>query len=191
MGQTPHKISRYNQNMNPPKRFLTARLELRPPQMEDAPAVFENWAQDVAVTRNMTWLPHEEIQTTQLVLRRMIDAWEQGTRFPYVILETQSQQLIGMIELRPEEHQAEIGYVLARFCWGKGYMPEAARALVQWALSQPQVYRVYATTSVENLQSQRVMEKIGMTREGLLRRHVIHPAISPEPIDSYLYAIVR
>ncbi|GAB4542602.1 MAG: GNAT family N-acetyltransferase [Anaerolineales bacterium] len=177
--------------MLPPNQFLTARLTLRPPQMEDAPAIFERWAQDPEVTRNMTWLPHEDIQVTQLVLRRMIDAWSQGTRFPYVILETQTQQAVGMIELRPEEHQAEIGYVLARAYWGKGYMPEAARALVQWALSQPQVYRVYATTAVENLQSQRVMEKIGMTREGLLRRHVIHPAVSPEPLDSYLYAIVR
>jgi len=139
----------------------------------------------------MTWLPHEGVEVTQLVLRRMVDAWAQGTRFAYVVVEAQTQQPVGMIELRPEEHQAEIGYVLARAYWGKGYMTEAARALTQWALSQPEIFRVYATTSVDNTRSQRVMEKIGMTREGLLRRYVIHPAISPEPLDSYIYAIVR
>ena len=50
---------------------------------------------------------------------------------------------------------------------------------------------MYATTSVENIGSQRVMEKIGMTREGLMRRYIIHPNVSDEPVDSYLYAIVR
>jgi RimJ/RimL family protein N-acetyltransferase len=86
---------------------------------------------------------------------------------------------------------AEIGYVLARVHWGKGYMTEAATALRDWAFNQPEIFRVYATTSVDNIGSRRVMEKIGMTREGLMRRYIIHPNVSSEPVDSYLYAIVR
>jgi RimJ/RimL family protein N-acetyltransferase len=44
---------------------------------------------------------------------------------------------------------------------------------------------------VENIASARVMEKAGMAREGLLRRYVVHPNISAEPRDAYLYAVVR
>jgi RimJ/RimL family protein N-acetyltransferase len=159
--------------------------------MDDARAVFETWAQDPEVTRTMTWPPHKDIDVTRSVLRRMIDAWEQGTRFPFMIIEKSSNQAVGMIEIRPEDHKAELGYVLAQTHWGKGYMTEAARALLDWAFQQPEIYRVYATTSVDNIGSQRVMEKIGMTREGLMRRYIIHPSVSAEPVDSYLYAIVR
>lgn len=159
--------------------------------MEDARAVFETWAQDPEVTRTMTWTPHEDMDVTRSVLRRMIDAWERGARFTYMILERDSKQAVGMIEIRPEGHKAEIGYVLARKYWNRGYMSEAAAALRDWAFSQPEIFRLYATTSVTNIGSQRVMEKIGMTREGLMRRYVIHPNVSSEPIDSYLYALVK
>ena len=159
--------------------------------MDDARAVFENWAQDPEVTRTMTWRPHVDIDTTRAVLRNMIAAWEQGTRFPYMIIEKSSNQAAGMVEIRVDGHKAELGYVLARIHWGKGYMTEAACTLLDWAFQQPEIYRVYATTSVENIGSQRVMEKLGMTREGLMRRYIIHPNVSAEPIDSYLYAIVK
>jgi RimJ/RimL family protein N-acetyltransferase len=159
--------------------------------LDDAPAMFANWAQDPEVTRTMTWRPHENLDVTRSSLRRMIDAWEEETRFPYVIVEQSSNQAAGMVELRVEGHKAELGYVLARKHWNKGYMTEAARALLDWAFQQPQIYRVYATTSVANIGSQRVMEKLGMTREGLLRRYIIHPNVSDEPVDSYLYAIIK
>ena len=177
--------------MNPPERIETQRLILCKPLMEDARAIFETWAQDPEVTRTMTWHPHEDIDVTRSVLRRMIDAWEHRTRFPYMILERESNRAAGMIEIRVEGHKAELGYVLARMYWNKGYMTEAARALRDWAFQQAEIYRVYATTSVDNIGSQRVMEKIGMTREGLMRRHIIHPNVSDVPVDSYLYAIVR
>jgi RimJ/RimL family protein N-acetyltransferase len=177
--------------MRPPETIQTERLTLCKPLMDDARAVFETWAQDPEVTRTMTWRPHEDIDVTRSVLRRMIDAWERGTRFPYVIIEKSSNKAAGMIEIRPEGHMAEIGYVLARVHWGKGYMTEAATALRDWAFNQPEIFRVYATTSVDNIGSRRVMEKIGMTREGLMRRYIIHPNVSSEPVDSYLYAIVR
>lgn len=175
----------------PPDPLRSARLNLRKPIPEDARAIFETWAQDPEVTRFMTWLPHENIDVTRAVLRRMIDAWDHGARFPYVIFEGASDQAAGMIEIRAEGHRAEIGYVLARSHWGRGLMTEAASTLRDWAFSQPEIYRLYATTSVDNVRSQRVLEKIGMTREGLMRRYIIHPSISTEPLDSYLYAVVK
>ncbi len=62
-------------------------------------------------------------------------------------------------------------------------MPEALRALVDWALAQPGIWRAVATCDVENRASARVMEKAGMRSRVLLRRHTIHPNLQPEPRD--------
>jgi RimJ/RimL family protein N-acetyltransferase len=70
-------------------------------------------------------------------------------------------------------------------------MPEAVRAVTGWALDQPGIYRVWAVCNVENIASCRVMEKVGMQKEGILRRWSIHPNISEEPCDSYCYAVTN
>ena len=84
-----------------------------------------------------------------------------------------------------------IGYVAARAYWGKGYVPEATRSIIDWAFQQPSIYRVYATTDVENVASQRVLEKVGMQCEGILRKYIVHPNFSDVPRDSYMYAIIN
>lgn len=70
-------------------------------------------------------------------------------------------------------------------------MTEAARAIIDWAFQQPSIYRVYATTDVDNDASRRVLEKAGMQCEGILRKYIIHPTISNVPRDSYIYAITK
>lgn len=83
------------------------------------------------------------------------------------------------------------GYVLARDWWGRGLMTEAARAVVEWGLADPAIFRVWAVTDIDNLGSARVLEKIGMEREGLLRRWLVHPNVSPEPRDCWCFGRVR
>lgn len=96
-----------------------------------------------------------------------------------------------MIELRMQGHRAEIGYVLARSHWKRGYMTEAAHAVVEWALSQPEIFRVWAVCDVENVASAKMLEKIGMRREGILARWIVHPSVSKEPRDCYCYAVTK
>ena len=71
------------------------------------------------------------------------------------------------------------------------YMTEAAQALVEWALSQPEIYRVWAVCDVENTNSAKVRERVGMRREGILRRWIIHPNIDAVPRDCYCYAMAK
>ena len=177
--------------MIPPQRIETERLILRKPRHEDAPAIFAGWAQDQEVTRYLTWRPHERIEQTQEFLQRCLSAWEHHTRFPYMITLKATGQVIGMIDPRIEVPAVGIGYGAARAHWRKGYITEATRAIIDWAFQQPSIYRVYATTDVENLASQRVLEKSGMQCEGILRKYIIHPNISGIPRDSYIYAIVK
>jgi RimJ/RimL family protein N-acetyltransferase len=177
--------------MKMPEQIETERLVLRVPRVNDALAVFAGWAQDKEVTRYLTWHPHQRLEQTQEFIQNCLSAWEQETRFPYLVTLKENSEVIGMIDPRFEGPKMGIGYVAARTNWGKGYVPEATRSIIEWAFQQPSIYRIYATTDVENLASQRVLVKVGMQCEGLLRKYIVHPNISDVPRDSYIFAIIR
>jgi len=181
----------YNEHMKMPEQIETERLVLRIPHLDDGPAIFSGWAQDKEVTRYLTWRPHKSLEQTNEFIQGCLSAWEQETRFHYTITLTETADVIGMIDPRIEGPKMGIGYGAARAYWGKGYVPEAVRAIIHWAFQQPSIYRVYATTDVENIASQRVLEKVGMQCEGLLRKYIIHPNLSDVARDSYMYAIIK
>ena len=110
---------------------------------------------------------------------------------PWVVQRQTDGQLLGVMDLRLQSSRAELGYALARDAWGQGLASEAARAVVEWALSQPDLYRVWAVCDVDNSASARILENAGMVREGLLKRWNVHPNISDEPRDCWCYARVQ
>ncbi len=177
--------------MKPPERFETERLILRKPIPEDANAMFTGWAQDVDVTRYLTWRPYKSIEESHEIIRICLQLWEGDGDHPYVLPLKKTNLPIGMLALHPDGFKVALGYVLAKAYWGRGYMTEASHTVIDWLFQQKEIYRVFATTDVENLGSQRVLEKAGMTREGLLRRYSMHPNVSDEPRDSYMYAVVK
>jgi [ribosomal protein S5]-alanine N-acetyltransferase len=177
--------------MKPPERLETPRLLLRLPSLEDAEPIFQKYARDPEVVKYLFWRPHENMDTTREFMRRCIQCWREGTAFPWVIIRRTDHALLGMLEMRIEGFRADFGYALARQYWGNGYTTEAAKAVIEWALQQEGIYRVWAVCDVENLASARVMEKAGMQQEGILRRFVIHPNSSSEPRDCYCYSIVK
>jgi len=177
--------------MSLPEKIETDRLILRKPRIEDAPFIFERYAQDSEVTRYLIWKPHKHVSETEDFIKRCIDVWEQKTNFPYVLTLKEKDEPVGMLEVHAKWFKLEVGYVLARSFWGKGYMTESLNAVIVWTFNHPDIFRVQAICDVENIGSARVMEKAGMEREGLLRRYVLHPNISNEPRDAYLYAIVK
>jgi len=136
--------------MKPPATFETPRLRLRPPDADDAAAIFMTWAQDATVSRYMNWRPHRSLDDTRVFLHYCAEGWEHGGPFNWVIALPENGPPIGTIELRPQGHRLEMGYVLARSWWGRGFMTEVARGLVEWALAQPEVHRVWAVCDVEN-----------------------------------------
>src|SRR6185503_14750924 len=156
--------------MKMPERIETERLVLRKPRLDDAHAIFDGWAQDPEVTRYLTWRPHERLEQTQEFMHACIRLWEGETRFPYMMTLKENSQVIGMLDPRIEGPKVGIGYIAARAYWGRGYVPEATRAVIDWAFRQSSIYRVYATTDVDNSASRRVLEKVGMQCEGILRK---------------------
>ena len=70
-------------------------------------------------------------------------------------------------------------------------MTEALTAVADWALQQATIWRIGGLCDVENLASARVMEKAGLTREGVLLRWMVHPNLGDAPRDCLSYARVR
>lgn len=174
-----------------PESIDTSRLRLRSPVVTDAEVIFSAYAQDLQVCRFMVWTPHSSAAVTRDFIVSCIDAWRSRVRLPYVITEGDSDTAIGMLEARILGTALDIGYVLARSHWGRGYMPEAIQSLTDAALLKPTIFRVQATCDVENIPSQRALEKSGFKREGRLDRHTVHPNISSEPRACFMYAKCR
>jgi RimJ/RimL family protein N-acetyltransferase len=99
----------------------------------------------------------------------------------YAVVGRQDDQVRGAFDLRqPQPYRLGYGYVLAHRWWGQGLMTEALGEVVRWALDREDIWRIGDVCEVENLASARVMEKAGMTREGLLRRWIICQRRAPQ-----------
>jgi RimJ/RimL family protein N-acetyltransferase len=177
--------------INPPKTLKTERLRLRKAKLADAEAIFREYAQDAGVTRYVSWRAHRNIEETREYVQMCLLAWDVGKAFHWVIERREDDRLIGMMIARVNADKWEMGFVLARPFWCQGYMTEALKGIVAWALKRKEIYRIWAVCDVDNLASARVMEKAGMQREGILQRWSVHPNISEEPRDSYCYAITK
>jgi [ribosomal protein S5]-alanine N-acetyltransferase len=174
-----------------PDRLETPRLILRPIVAEDASAIFTGYAQDPQVVRFLIWYPHQSIADTEAYIARCMAAPPDRER-TYAVLGRTEGRLLGAFALRrPESYRLDCGYVLARPFWGRGLMTEVLTVAAQWAMRQDRIWRIGATCDVENRASARVMEKAGLQREGVVRRWMIYPNISPEPRDCFSYAMVR
>lgn len=174
-----------------PETLETRRLMLRKPRVRDARAVMAAYASDAETTRYLMFRPHRDIRETKTFLRRAKVLRNRGMVFTWAITVKESGRLIGMIDARVEGCQMNLGYVLSREYWNKGYMSEAVAAVTEWGLSLNEIHRVWAVCDVENVASVRVLEKVGMRREGILRRWVVLPNRSETPRDCCCYARIK
>ncbi len=85
-------------------------------------------------------------------------------------------------------NRVEIGYDLLPEYWGKGYMSEALPVALNFAFNDMEIHRVYATTYVANLRSQKVLERLGFAREGLLKDFFYFQG---KYYDQFLYSLIK
>ncbi len=172
-------------------QFHTERLIIRKPYLEDAQDLFRNYTQDPEVCRYMTWKPHEDIEKTKEWLSFCIRNWDENRALEFVIWHRESAQAIGMAGIRIDDFKGTMGYVLARPWWNKGIVTEACRPLVAEIISREEIYRIEAFHDTENPASGRVMEKLGMKKEGILKRYARLPNLPGRPRDYAVYALTK
>ena len=150
----------------------TRRLILRRFRIEDAEDMFANWASDPEVTRFLTWPTHTSVEVTRMVLNSWISRYGDGGFFNWAIEWKETGRVIGniaVVRLDENTDAAEIGYCMSRSLWGRGIMPEALRAVIDWLFDTVGVNRIAACHDVNNPKSGRVMAKAGMKAEGVQR----------------------
>jgi RimJ/RimL family protein N-acetyltransferase len=173
------------------QQITTERLLLRPPTLADAENIFARYGQDAQVCRYMSWTPHRTIEDTLDFLRRIVADNAEGRSLGFLIFSRESGELLGSVGGAIEKHRMQFGYCLARDAWGQGFATEAARAFIAAAFKLGGLWRVQAFCDLENRASARVLEKVGLEREGILRRYMVMPNLGDEPRDLYCYAKVR
>lgn len=176
--------------MTPPDEFRTNRLLLRKMREEDADLIFVSFDQDKEVTKYLPWMPRTNIEQTRDFVHRRVEDWLDNIEFTWAICLSEGG-LIGCIDLLIYESRATTGFALERQSWNNGFATEALQAIVKWAMDQAEIFRVWAYCDVENKASARVLEKVGMEREGILHRWRIHPNISAIPRDCFSYACYK
>ncbi len=140
----------------------TERLILRPFTPLDAEDVFHNWANDSEVTRYLTWNPHTDISMTEYVIGRWMREYEDPKTVRFGIVNKVTGDLMGCIDVvRFLDGQPEIGYCSGRRFWGNGYMTEAAGRVIEY-LKELGYEKVYISAEVENIGSNRVIQKLGL-----------------------------
>lgn len=145
--------------------MMTKRLHLRPWRAADAPDLYE-YAKDPAVGPIAGWQVHRSLEESRSILQNVLNGAE-----CYALCERETDRAIGCIELKLNGHtdmterddECELGFCLGKPFWGRGYMPEAARALLAHAFADLGMARVWCGYYEGNLRSKRVQEKLGFT----------------------------
>ncbi len=167
----------------------TPRLYLRGFREEDWQAV-QTYSTDPEVVRYVPAECPAEEETRNIVHSWMNGQTDTPPHYDFAVTVRPDDFVIGWCCLQISSGDAQVSelmYVLNRNFWKHGYATEAAQAVVDYGFSKLQLHRIYATCRPENVGSWRVLEKLGLQREGLLRENV---RIRGSWCNSYLYAIV-
>lgn len=172
------------------KVMETERLILRPFEINDANDMFINWCCDPEVTKYLTWSPHENLEDSQKIAKLWHDQAESNSIYQWAIELKSIQQVIGSIGIvrdNPETKTGELGYAIGRKFWHQGITTEAANAVIPY-LFECGYERIQAIHDVKNPNSGKVLEKVGMTKEGILRKHAKN---NQGIVDVAIYGILK
>ena len=157
-----------------PVRIESERLVLREFALTDAPSIHD-YVSDWDVASTTANIPHPyEPGMAEAWIRAHATDIATGVAIPLAITSRTDGGLIGSIALRltPEHFRGELGYWIGKPHWGHGYVTEAAAAMIRYGFEVVHLNRIEAHHLSRNPASGRVMQKLGMRHEGVMREHV-------------------
>ena len=174
-----------------PLRLVTPRLVLRELRMEDWPeALLAERDPEVARYQSNEVLDEAGAKA---YLEKALRSLEETPRvtFELAITLPSDDRYLGRVGLRierPEHREAPVWFALRRECWGRGYASEALRGLLDFGFGTLGLHRAWGDCDPRNVRSARVMEKVGMRREGHLRENWW---LKGEWCDSHIYGVLE
>ena len=135
----------------------------------------------------------ETIEVTEKILSEWLNAQNQLPRNAYIFgIDLKNEnKFIGLIAInlgKINYKTAEVWFKIHKDFWRKGYTTEALSEILDFGFNQLQLHRIEAGCAVENVASSKVLEKVGMIREGMKRKKL---PIRGEWKDNYFYAILE
>ncbi|OEH56246.1 acetyltransferase [Oceanobacillus sp. E9] len=172
------------------KIIETERLTLRPFTLEDAEDV-TNLCDNYNIYKTTLHIPYPYTleNAKEWISSHEINRKE-DTLYQFAITDKDSGELYGSISLsnRKNHQNGEIAYWLGEEFWGRGFVTEASKAMIQFAFKEKNFHRVFAYHLKINPASGRVMKKCGMTYEGTQKDHIYKDGTFH---DLYCYGIVN
>lgn len=170
--------------------LTTERLILRPIMTTDASDMFE-YAKRPYIGPNAGWHPHHSIDETKLIIQMFLDSARKTGLGVFAIVLKTNMKMIGTIEIynRIQGFKAELGYCLNDEYWGKGYIVEAAQAVLKWGFEDLKLARIEVGLFLDNHQSERVCQKLHMEYEGIQKKSYLR--YDGKIFDCKIYAMTN
>ncbi|MCF6138288.1 GNAT family N-acetyltransferase [Pseudalkalibacillus berkeleyi] len=168
----------------------TNRLTLRKVSINDLEDMYEYASLDETST-HVTWNTHRSIKDTEQFLNMTLEQYEKNEGLFWGIVDKDSQKMIGTIyyvSWNSIHKVGELGYVISPHYWGKGLMTEAAKEVIRFGFEELGMVRIQARCFIQNVGSERVMQKSGMSYEGTMRKGLYGKG---KHHDLKLYAIIK
>lgn len=159
----------------------------KPLSINDAQAI-HHYVSDEAVSRFIGWNLMKTLNQTGEFIELMLKCESAGTHLYASIVLKSTQAVIGtamMFNFDRQANQAEIGYVLNRAHWGKGYGSESVALMSDFAFETLKLHKLYANVVDTNIGSVRILEKNGFKLEERLKDHYF---IENKDYDALVFA---
>ena len=171
-------------------RLETERLVLRQLATTDASALF-GILSDADTMTYMDTPPMSDVGEAEALIARQAEAFVAGTGVRWAITLRGDDRVIGtfsLFRIDRESRRAEVGYVLDRGHWGRGYNHEAATRVLEYAFEELDLNRLEAELDPENVASAKAAHRLGFVDEGLQRERWI---VAGKVSDSLLVGLLR
>ena len=168
----------------------TPRLRLRWLTPDDVPALYAVFG-DPEVCRYWSRPALADVAGAQALQREIAAAFADRSLFQWGIARRDTGRVVGtctLAALSVAHARAEVGFALARACWGRGYVAEALPAMVRFAFATLGLHRLEADADPRNAASIRALERVGFVREGYQRERYW---MSDEWQDAVLFGLLR
>ena len=169
-----------------PMQLQVDELLLRAPTEADVDTIAPAF-RDLRVGGEAGLPPWDAATLRRVLLEQLPQMIERGLLFPYVIVDTRNDEVLGGLTLHhfdPMRDVVELGYWLFEFARGRGVATRSVQVAVEHAFENG-IIRVEAHVRVGNAASERVLERAGFQREGVKRRLLRHEG---ERHDATLFA---
>jgi len=163
---------------------LSSRLAYKEINKSDNQIIFDAWGSNADNFYYLSAKVQESLSDSNVYIESLLEAPE-NLSF-HIVLE-QTGEVLGLIKALVTGSAAKVGYVVDKKHSSKGYATEALKWIVSKLELDGSIDRIWASCSVENIATIKVLEKAGFQREKLMKNWLVYPAQGSEAKDNYFY----